>query len=113
MVVKIFKTNSDVTKIEVHGHADNNIVCAGFSSLFHFLMFSLPSAELTDYQDPPLGSEEDGYPAYSNDYRNSTQIKTLEIYKGDECDHTIINNFEEYCILLKKQHKLNLEVINK
>ena len=95
MVVKIFKTNSDVTKIEVHGHAKNNIVCAGFSSLFQFIAFELEKNIL----DVAIKSE--------------GQIKVLKNFKVNIYRNHLLKSFEEYCILLKNQHGLNLEVINK
>jgi uncharacterized protein YsxB (DUF464 family) len=109
MKIIICKRDNIIHKIEVIGHADNNILCAGFSSLFQFIFYSLEDVKLIANKYKAVQHER-----LSNEYELVDQdeyvdVQVLSNFKDDEFTKATLSNFVEYCMLLKKQY--NLEVI--
>jgi len=103
MKIIICKRDNIIHKIEVIGHADNSILCAGFSSLFQFIFYSLEDVKLITNKYKTVQHER-----LSNEYEY-VDVQVLSNFKDDEFTKATLSNFVEYCMLLKKQY--NLEVI--
>lgn len=97
MKVLIFQEEEQIYKIEIYGHLQS-ILCAGFSGAFNFLYGCIMTI---DNNTIVLSTKQDG-----ND------LRVLTGYKSTEKIDWLLSEFKDYCLMMKDQFKLDVEVIN-
>ena len=98
MKVLIYQKEKQIYKIEVYGHAKDTIACAGFSGAFNFVYGCL----ITISESNMLLSTK----------HNFDDLRMLNIFTTDEKTKWLLDQFKDYCLMLKDQYFLDLEVIN-